>query len=167
MQTPFQITALPIEQFSSLLTHSDAELRALGVRRMVAEKKPGFPCRVSLVDAEPGEEVLLLPFTHHDVSNPYRAEGPIFVRVKAQTGRLAVNEVPAMIRSRLLSLRGYDAAGTMLISEVLDGSELEEHLSRFFADPDVNYVHIHNARPGCYNCRVDRARNGVGQDLQD
>ena len=56
-----------------------------------------------------------------------------------------------------LSLRGYDAAGMMLISEVLDGSELEEHLSRFFADPAVEYIHIHNARPGCYNCRVDRA----------
>ena len=159
MQTPFQITALPIEKFSSLLEQSDAELRALGARRMIADKTPGFPCRVSLVDAEPGEEVLLLPFTHHDVSNPYRADGPIFVRVKAQTGRLAVNEVPAMIRTRLLSLRGYDAAGMMLISEVLDGSELEEHLSRFFADPGVEYIHIHNARPGCYNCRVDRARN--------
>jgi hypothetical protein len=166
MQTPFQITALPIEKFSSLLKQSDAELRALGARRMVAEKKPGFPCRVSLVDAEPGEEVLLLPFTHHDVSNPYRADGPIFVRVKAQTGRLAVNEVPAMIRTRLLSLRGYDAGGMMLISEVLDGTELEKHLTRFFADASVEYIHIHNARPGCYNCRVDRARNdgGVGQD---
>jgi len=166
MQTTFQITALPIEKFSSLLEQSDAELRALGARRMIADKKPGFPCRVSLVDAEPGEEVLLLPFTHHDVSNPYRADGPIFVRVKAQTGRLAVNEVPAMIRTRLLSLRGYDAAGMMLISEVLDGSELEEHLSRFFADPGVEYIHIHNARPGCYNCRVDRARNDgeVGRD---
>ena len=157
MQTSFQITALPIEKFSSLIKLSDAELRAAGARRMVADKKPGFPCRVSLVDAEPGEEVLLLPFTHHDVHSPYRAEGPIFVRVKAQTARLALNEVPAMIRTRLLSLRGYDAAGMMLTSEVLDGSELEGHLSRFFADPAVEYIHIHNARPGCYNCRVDRA----------
>jgi len=157
MQTSFQITALPIEKFSSLVKLSDAELRAAGARRMVADKKPGFPCRVSLVDAEPGEEVLLLPFTHHDVHSPYRAEGPIFVRIEAQTARLAVNGVPEMIRTRLLSLRGYDAAGMMLISEVLDGSELERHLSRFFADPAVEYIHIHNARPGCYNCRVDRA----------
>lgn len=158
MQTSFQITALPIEKFSSLLTQSDTELQAIGARRMVVDKKPGFPCRVSLVDAEPGEEVLLLPFTHHDVSNPYRADGPIFVRVRAQTAKLEVNEVPAMIRSRLLSMRGYDAAGMMLISEVLDGSELEENLWRFFADPKVEYIHIHNARPGCYNCRVDRIR---------
>ena len=157
MQIPFQITALPVEKFSSLLEQSDAELRTIGARRMVVDKKPGFPCRVSLVDAEPGEEVLLLPFTHHDVASPYRGDGPIFVRVKAQTAKLEVNEVPAMIRSRLLSIRGYDSEGMMLISDVLDGSELEEHLSRFFADPGVEYVHIHNARPGCYNCRVDRA----------
>jgi len=162
MQIPFQITALSIEKFSSLLEQSDAELQTIGARRMVADKRPGFPCRVSLVDAEPGEEVLLVPFTHHEVNNPYRSEGPIFVRVKAETAKLAVNEVPAMIRSRLLSIRGYDSAGMMLISEVLDGSELEEHLSRFFADAHVEYIHIHNARPGCYNCRVDRA--GVGQD---
>lgn len=157
MQTPFQITALPIEKFSSLLTQSDAQLQSMGARRMVADKKPGFPCRVSLVDAEPGEEVLLLPFTHHDVNSPYRGDGPIFVRVNAETAKLKVNEVPGMIRSRLLSIRGYDAAGMMLISEVLDGSELEEHLWRFFANPEVEYIHIHNARPGCYNCRVDRA----------
>lgn len=156
MQTPFQITALPIERFSSLLSQSDAELQAIGTRRMIADKKPGFPCRVSLVDAEPGEEVLLLSFAHHDVTSPYRGDGPIFVRVNAETVRLERNEVPAMIRSRLLSIRGYDSAGMMLISEVLGGSELEEHLWRFFADPQVEYIHIHNARPGCYNCRVDR-----------
>ena len=88
MQISFQITALPIEKFSSLLKQSDAELRSISARRMIADKKPGFPCRVSLVDAEPGEEVLLVPFTHHDVTSPYRAAGPIFVRAGAQPVKL-------------------------------------------------------------------------------
>jgi hypothetical protein len=157
MQVPFQLSALPAERFTALFAQSDAELRAIGACRLVADKKPGFPCRVSLVDAEPGEEVLLLPFSHHDVSSPYRASGPIFVRAQAQTTRLEVNEVPPMIRSRLLSIRGYDPTAIMLLSEVVDGSELEKYLWRFFADPRVSYVHLHNARPGCYNCRVDRA----------
>src|ERR1700752_2431042 len=125
MQIPFQITALPIEQFSSLLTQSDEELRRIGARRLVADKKPGFPCRVSLIDAEPGEPVLLVPFAHHDVLSPYRGTGPIFVRISAQTASLKVNEVPEMIRSRLLSIRGYDSDGLMLISEVVNGTELE------------------------------------------
>lgn len=124
---------------------------------MVADKKPGFPCRVSLIDAEPGEQVLLIPFAHHDVLSPYRGTGPIFVRVNAQTAKLKVNEVPEMIRSRLLSIRGYDGDGLMLISDVVNGSELEEHISRFFADPGVEYIHVHNARPGCYNCAIVRA----------
>ena len=123
---------------------------------MVADKKPGFPCRVSLVDADQGEEVILVPFTHHDVNSPYRATGPVFVRADAQTVKLDVNEIPTMLQTRLLSIRGYDSAGTMLISDVVDGSELKENIWRLFADPHVEYLHIHNARPGCYNCRVDR-----------
>ena len=157
MQIPFQITALPIEKFSSLLAQSDDELRMIGARRMVADKKPGFPCRVSLVDAEPGEEVLLVPFTHHDVTSPYRAAGPIFVRVNAQTVKLEADEIPSMIRSRLLSIRGYDAAAMMAAADVVNGNELDEHVWRLFGDKQVEYIHVHNARPGCYNCRIERA----------
>ena len=149
--------ALPVERFNSLFTLSDEELRTIGARRMVAEKKPGYPCRVSLVDAEPGEEVLLVPFTHHDVVSPYRASGPIFVRVKAQTVKLGVNEIPTMLRSRLLSIRGYDAAAMMAAADVVNGNELDEHVWRLFGDKQVEYIHVHNARPGCYNCRIERA----------
>ena len=157
MRIAFQLVALPMERFESLLTQSDEELRAIGVRRMVADKQPGYPCRVSLVDAEPGEYMLLAPFTHHDVASPYRASGPIFVRVKAQTVKLEVDEVPTMLRSRLLSIRAYDEAGMMIGADVVKGCELEEHIWRLLADNRVEYLHLHNARPGCYNCRVERA----------
>ncbi|MEP7336860.1 MAG: DUF1203 domain-containing protein [Acidobacteriota bacterium] len=154
---PFQMIGLPIEKFDSLLSLSDEALQALGAKRMVADKKPGYPCRASLIDAEPGETVLLLPFSHHDVASSYRASGPIFVRADAQTARPAINEVPAMLRSRLLSIRAYDEEAMMVGSDVVNGSELEEHISRFFDDPSVKYLHLHNARPGCFNCRVERA----------
>ena len=157
MQIPFQLVPLPIERFASLLTQGDEELRTIGVRRMVVDKKPGYPCRVSLVDAEPAEEVLLIPFAHHDVASSYRASGPIFVRVNAQTVKLEVDEIPTMLRSRLLSIRAYDSAAMMVGADVVMGSELEEQIWRFFGDNRVEYLHVHNARPGCYNCRVDRA----------
>lgn len=156
MRTPFQITALPMEQFSSLLRLADEELEQLGARRMVAQNKPGYPCRVSLIDAEVGEEVLLVPFTHHEVNSPYRGSGPIFVRTKAVTAKPEVNEVPAMIRNRFLSIRAYDKTAMMLAADAVDGRDLEEHLSKFFSDQRVEYIHLHNARPGCFNCRVDR-----------
>ena len=154
---PFQLIALPIERFGSLLTLSDRELRVHGARRLVADEKPGYPCRVSLVDAEPGEDVLLVPFTHHDVVSPYRASGPIFVRINAQTVKPEVNEIPTMLRCRLLSIRAYDAASMMVGADVVNGSDLEEHIWRLLGDKRVEYLHVHNARPGCYNCRVERA----------
>ena len=76
--SPFH--ALPSEPFAPLFDRTDAELRAIGAQRMVVDAKPGYPCRVSLADAEVGETVRLLPFLHHDVGSPCRASGPIFVR---------------------------------------------------------------------------------------
>ena len=101
--------------------------------------------------------MLLFPFVHHDVDTTYRASGPIYVRMNATTAHLEANEVPAMIRSRLLSIRGYDASGMLITAEVADGCDVEAYLERVFADAHVAYLHLHNARPGCFNCRVERA----------
>lgn len=157
MNTPFQLIALPHEQFGSFFLKDDQALHAMGARRMVVDAKPGFPCRVSLADADVGETVLLLPFAHHDVSSPYRASGPIFVRRDAKTAHPDVNEIPVMFRHRLLSIRGYDAEAMLIAAEVVKGTDLEEAIQRLFADQRVRYLHIHNASPGCYNCRVNRA----------
>lgn len=157
MSPSFQLVALPAERFAPYFDWSDDQLREIGARRMTVDTRPGFPCRVSLVDAEIGETVILLPFTHHDVDAPYRASGPIFVRQAARTAAPAVNEIPAMFGHRLLSLRGYDTAGTMVAADVVEGTELGDALRRVFGDPRVDAVHVHNARPGCFNCRVVRA----------
>src|SRR5690606_11013700 len=117
--------------------------------------------RVSLVDGEIGESVILLPFMHHDVDSPYRASGPIFVRAGAQTAEPGVNEVPAFLRHRLLSVRGYEAAGMMTAAEVAEGADLEAVIGRLFADETIRYLDIHNARSGCFNCRVERVETPV------
>lgn len=72
MNTSFQFIALPSDQFASLFSQSDTQWQAVGARRMFVDEKPGFPCRVSLADAEVGETVLLVPFTH-GVSLPMQA----------------------------------------------------------------------------------------------
>jgi hypothetical protein len=154
--TSFRITALRAETFAPLFALSDAQLATRGARRVVADEKPGFPCRVSLVDAEVGETLLLLHHVHHDVTGPYRASGPIYVRENAHTAQLAPGEVPALVRDRLLSIRAYDDRGMLRDAEVAEGRELEAVVTRLFADPAVRYLHVHNARPGCYSCRIDR-----------
>jgi hypothetical protein len=45
---------------------------------------------------------------------------------------------------------------TIVDAEVAPGTELETLIGRFSADPRVAYLHVHNARRGCYACRVDR-----------
>lgn len=152
----FRISALPREAFAPLFLLDDTELVRRGARWRVADSKPGYPCRVSLIDAEPGERVLLLPYTHHEVASPYRASGPIYVREQARDHTPAIDEVPDAVRRRLLSVRAYDAAGFMVDAEVTEGRDLEAAVGRFFADQRVAYLHLHNARPGCYSCRVDR-----------
>jgi hypothetical protein len=62
-----------------------------------------------------------------------------------------------MLEHRLLSLRAYDPDAMLVGAEVMAGSELEATIRGLFADPSVSYLHVHNARPGCYNCRVIRA----------
>ncbi|MEO6462961.1 MAG: DUF1203 domain-containing protein, partial [Candidatus Eisenbacteria bacterium] len=156
MNTDFRVVALAGKSFTPLFALDEDALRARGMRRVVADTKPGYPCRVSLEDAEPGERLLLLPFTHHDVDSPYRASGPIFVRERADTARPAINVIPLMLHHRLLSLRAYDAGGMLVAAEVTEGTTLDARIRHAFTDPAVAYLHLHNARPGCYNCHVER-----------
>jgi hypothetical protein len=65
--------------------------------------------------------------------------------------------VPALFRSRILSVRAFTEAGLMIGADVMEGAALESLIDTLFADPRAAYLHIHNAKPGCYAARVDRA----------
>jgi len=157
MQTNFRIVGLPAAQFTPLFELSDEQLAKRGARRMTVDAKPGFPCRVGLADAEIGETVILLPFTHHEVNSPYRASGPGFVRENAIEADLPANEVPEVVSTRTMSVRAYNKSAMMVDGAVVPGSEIKAHIARLFADADIEYLHLHNAGAGCYSCRVERA----------
>ena len=150
------VKGLPLEPFQSLFGMTEDELRKHGVSRVVADG-PGYPCRVTLEDAEPNESLLLLNWRHLDADTPYRSDGPIFVREAALASYEARNTIPDQQRIRLLSVRAYDERGWMRDAEVVEGRDLEPLVERFFADPATEFLHVHNARRGCYACRIDRA----------
>ncbi len=152
----YVISGLPIDAFRPLFGMEDAALRLHGIVRTIADAKPGFPCRVTLQDASPGESLLLLPYEHHPVDGPYRSGGPIFVREAAQSTMVVRNTIPEQQRTRLLSVRAYDEAGSMRDADVVEGIKLDDTITRFFSDARVSCLHVHNARRGCYACRVDR-----------
>ena len=153
----FQIHALPRDTFAPLFALPDDALRTRDIRRVVADGRPVYPCRVSLQDATEGERLLLLPHAHHVVDTPYRASGPVYVREAAIQATPDIDEVPALLRTRLLSLRAYDARGMMVWADVRPGTELEAGLDERFALERTDYIHLHYAKPGCYACRVVRA----------
>lgn len=150
----FRITGLPAEHFAPLFAMSDAELAAQGAVRRTAEH--AAPCRISLTDATPGDEVILTNYEHHAVDSPYRMRFAIYVR-KGEKTYDKIDEVPQQLRTRSLAARAFDDDGMMVGWELVEGSALEDAIERLFAKPRAAYLHIHYAAPGCYAARVERA----------
>jgi hypothetical protein len=160
----FQVSGLSPEPFAHLFSLNAEELARLGARRVVADDAFGFPCRVSLEDVAAGEELVLVAYEHQPApGSPYRASGPIFVSRHAHASALAPGELPACVARRLMSVRAYDAQHLMVGADVCEGEALAPVIERLFADPQVAYIHLHNAKRGCYACRVDR-RADAGRD---
>ena len=153
----FQLVGIPETRFTPLFTLPDDALSGLRAKRVVASESTGYPCRVSLQDAIAGEELLLLPFEHQPADSPYRSSGPIYVRRGATQAVLAPGVVPDYVSRRLISLRAYDAAHLMIHAEVHEGPAVASALAQVFDDAAVAYIHLHNARRGCFSCRVRRA----------
>jgi hypothetical protein len=157
--TPFRITGLAPERFAHLYGLDDAALAHHGVVPYVVGVKPGFPDRIEMRDLEVGERALLLNYAHLDAASPYRSSHAIFVCDGATERYDRINEVPDVMRGRLLSLRAFSADDMLVDADVVDGREIEALIERFFANPAVAYIHAHNAKPGCYSGRIDRVED--------
>jgi hypothetical protein len=43
----------------------------------------------------------------------------------------------------------------LLEADVADGTQLETLAARLLETPGAAYLHVHNARPGCFAARID------------
>jgi hypothetical protein len=154
MTMSFRILGLPPAPFADLFALSDEELKARGAVRKTADSNS--PCRISLTDAAPGDELLLVNYEHHPVASPYRMRFAIFVRPGEEQFD-AVDEVPEQLRTRTLAVRAFDPNAMMIGHELVDGRRIEQAIARLFAIPAAAYLHVHFASPGCYAARVERA----------
>ncbi len=152
----YRVTGLKAAPFVHLYGLTDAALRELGVQRLVADARPGYPDRIEMRDVEVGDKLLLLNHVCQPADTPYRASHAIFIREGALETYDRVGEIPEVMRGRLLSLRAYDDKGQMLDADVIEGRNCEALIHRLFANPEVAYIHAHNARRGCYAGRIDR-----------
>ena len=152
----YRITGLDPTPFRPLFGLSDEELSNHGIFRMTVTEKPSFPCRVSLTDRDIGENVLLLNHVSHDVANPYRASHAIFVTEGADETAEFVDEVPPVLETRVLSLRGFDKDGMMADAILSQQGEADAGIRKLFENPQIETIHAHNATRGCFSAKIER-----------
>jgi len=134
-----------------------------GARAVVADAAPGYPCRRCLRDAAPGETVILLSYDPFLGESPYRQPGPIYVHREtcAPASPAPADELPEhlpeQLTRRLLSVRAFDEDHLMRTAVVTPGVELARVAGELLDAPDTAYLHVHNAGPGCFAVRIDRA----------
>ena len=153
----YRVRGLDGSRFDFLYGLSDEDLARHGTRRYAVDRSPGFPDRIEMRDASPGETALLLNFVHQPATNPYQSRHAIFVREGAFTPYDGLNTVPEVMRIRPISLRAFDADHEMVAADLVDGEHLEGLIERFLAHDDVAYLHAHYAKRGCYAATIERA----------
>jgi hypothetical protein len=151
----YRIEGLAPEAFESLFGMTDGELAARNAVRVTADSSGGYPCRVSLEDAAPGDELVLLNHVSNDVPTPFRTTYAIYVRKGAQAASY-VDETPDYLGKRTLSLRGFDEAGMLLDASIAMPGEADARVRALFERTDIATIHAHNAAYGCFLARIER-----------
>lgn len=154
--SPFRVIPLPAEPF---LPHFRADrdgTTLAGTVVVTADSFPGFPCRLRLRDAAPGERLLLVNYEHQPAENPYRSRHAVFVTIGAEPHYPEPNQVPTMLSQRLLSVRAFDSDDMMVAGEVCEGVHAGDHFSKLLARDDVQYLQVHTATRGCFLAQVVR-----------
>ncbi len=153
----FTITGLPADEFTPLFGLSAETLAKRGVIRKTATSKPGFPCRITLEDPEPGETVLLLNYESHKAETPYRSTYVIYVRESAVKAATFTNELPPVFRNRPIALRLFSAEGCLIGADLALKNDMAAKIETAFLNHGVAYIHAHNAAHGCFAAEIRRS----------
>lgn len=152
----YMIEGLPTDAYGGLLGLSDDELAGRNAHRVTATAKPGFPCRVTLEDAEPGETLILFNHVSHDVATPFRSAYAIYVRESANAPARYVDEPPPVFAGRALGLRGFDAEGMLRGALLALPGGSDAAIRALFERPEIEAIHAHNAAAGCFAAKIVR-----------
>ena len=153
----YRISGLDPADFAALRGADEAILAAHNAKRVIAANKPGFPCRVTLEDAELGESLILLHHVTHEVATPYRSAYAIYVREAADQAATFIDELPPVFANRPLAFRAFDASGMLRNATLAAPGEADAAIRNLFEEPHIAYIDAHNAAHGCFAARVERS----------
>lgn len=152
----YRITGLSPEPFAELIGTDNATLAQHGAVRVTAATKPGYPCRITLEDADPGETLILLNHVSHDVATPYRSAYAIYVREAAVATATFEDAVPPVFENRPMAFRAFDAEGMLRNAALALPGEADAKIRALFDESEIAYLHAHNAAHGCFSATVER-----------
>lgn len=152
----FRVVGLDPAPFAPLYGLPDAQLRTHRARRVIVGSSLGVPDRASLRDLPVGATALLVNHVHQPAESPFHACHAVYVEEGATTARVVEGRVPRVLRTRLLSLRAFDRDGMLVDADVVDGEAAETRIVAMLAGTDVDVLHAHFARPGCFGARIER-----------
>lgn len=99
--------------------------------------------------------------------SPYRQPGPIFMHTEPSCTAVQIktgDQLPEQQRRRMLNVRAFDAQHMMIDVDIIDGKNLLDRAEQFFKQQGneyVEYLHVHNAKPGCFAVRIDRGESAL------
>lgn len=152
----YKIQGLGRDAYAALIGLDDDGLVCRQARRVTADSKPGFPCRVTLEDAEPGETLILFNHLSHDVPTPFRNAYAVYVRETATEPACFVDEPPPVFTGRAVGLRGFDAEGMLRGALLALPGEADSKIRELFDRPEIETIHAHNAAAGCFAAKIVR-----------
>lgn len=152
----YRIEGLAPDQFRRLFAMSDDELATANAVRVTADSPTGYPCRVTLKDAAPGERLVLLNYVSHDGPTPFRTAYGIYVREQAVAAATYEDETPLYLDRRTLSLRGFDSRGMLKDAVLAMPGEADGRVRELLERPEIASIHAHNAAHGCFLARIER-----------
>ena len=123
----------------------------------VWESDSPAPCRHCLRIADAGERLIVFAYRPFSGTGPYAEVGPIFIHADACEAYDEPDQFPPDFNQRTLTMRGYNASGTIETAELSAPGQAEASLGRLFSDERVRFVHVRNPAWGCYDFLVDRA----------
>jgi len=149
----FRIAPLPTEVAEE--ARRVAELGAEDHAVITVDSVTGYPCRHCLRWAQPGERVILFPYTSIPPGHPYSETGPIFVHAEQCERYSATGEYPPDFRDGRV-FRAYDANYNMIDAEVVNGDDPEAVIEKLLQNPKTEFVDARSVTRGCFTFRILR-----------
>jgi len=113
----------------------------------------GWPLRCCLRNSQSGDRIAIIAWSPFEWSGPYRETGPVVVHTDGCARTATLDELPADLNRRPMTLRPYGREHTILydlVTHVPPDDDLTARTTALFANDDVVEVYAKNATGGCF-----------------